>query len=70
MKKYQIKVTYTKGQYEGQSFVLTKGGYVSKGGFQLPEFCYLSEKTAKAAVTRKLKNDKDGGWNYEVVEVE
>ena len=69
VKKYQIKMTYLVGEYKGKSFVLTKGGYVAKDGFQLPEFCYSSERTAKAVVTRYKKQGGDG-FKYEIIEVE
>jgi len=70
MKKYQIKLTCLEGEYAGKNYLLTKGGYVSKGGFQLPEFCYLKESVAKAVCTRYMKNTKGSGWKFEVVEVE
>lgn len=69
MNKYQIKGTHISGEYSGKSFILTKGGYIAKNGFQLPEFCYLSERTAKAQVTRLQKNSGDA-YKWEVIEVD
>ena len=51
-------------------FILTKGGYTARPGFQLPEFCYLKESAAKMAATKYQKaEDPECPVKYEVIEV-